>query len=160
MRLSELENTIIQTNSSKGLISKIYTSLLYILTLQSMTLWSCCGGVTWRWHLLLWIFSGIFLKCNSISIHKQNFNFFQRIYYIPFRLQRMFPDPSNLCSKCNTHKGAFIHLFWSCDRIHTIWKGVHSVIQKLVNSSYWHLLFIYLTMLQTISWTLTLNLWW
>lgn len=79
MRLSELENTIIQTNSSKGLISKIYTSLLYSESSgydSLKLLWGRDLEVTFT--LVDWdkIFSGIFLKCNSISIHKQNFNFF------------------------------------------------------------------------------------
>ena len=134
MRLSELDNTIVLAKSPKGLISKIYTSLLYSDS-------SGCDSLKLLWERDLevtfapvdWdkICSGIFPKCTSISIHEQNFKCFHRTYYTPVRLQNMFPDTSNLCYKCKTHKGTFIHVFWSCDHIQTFWKGVHSVIQEV-----------------------------
>lgn len=63
-------------------------------------------------------------------------NFFYRTYYTPVRLKRIFPDTSNLCYKCKIHKGTFIHLFWSCDRIQTFWRGVHSVIQEVTGKQF------------------------
>lgn len=104
------------------------------MTLRAMTLWSCCGNLIWRWHLLLWTGTrsavGFFPKCTSVSIHEQNFKFFHRTFYTPVRLQRMFPNTSNLCSKCNVHKGTF------CFGPVTFWKGVHSVIQEVIGNQF------------------------
>lgn len=95
------------------------------------------------------ICSGIFPKCTSISIHKQKFKFFQRTYYTPIRLQRMFPDTSYLCYKCNTYKGVFgvlgVTTFRLSGRVFTLWFR-----KSLVKSFYWLVLFTYSTMLQTI----------
>lgn len=82
------------------------------------------------------ICSGIFLKCTSVPILEQNFKFFHRTYYTAVSFQKMFPDTSNLCYKCNIHKGTFIHLFWSCDHIQTFWKGVPSVIQDVIGRQF------------------------
>lgn len=139
MRVSELKNTIVQTKSPKGLISKIYISLLYSDSLgfdSLKLLWECDLEVTFTPVDWVKICSGIFPKCTSVSIHEQNFKFFRRTYYSPVRLQKMFPETSNLCYKCNTHRGTFIHLFWSCDHIQTFWKGVHSVIQEVIGKQF------------------------
>lgn len=78
MRLSELENIIVQRKSPKGLISKIYISLLYSDSSDHDSLkllWERDLEVTFTpvdWDKIC---SGIFPKCTSISIHEQNFNF-------------------------------------------------------------------------------------
>lgn len=124
MRLSELENIILLPKSPKGLISKIYTSLIYSDSSgydSLKLLWESNLEVTFNpvdWDKIC---SGVFPKCTSISIHEQNFTFFHQTYYTPVRLQRLFPNTSNLCFKCNIHKDTCIHLFWSCDRIQTLW---------------------------------------
>ena len=130
MGLSEFENTIILAKSPKKLM--FHYSILKFSGYDFLKpLWERDLEVTFNpidWDKIC---SGVFPKCTSISIHEQNFKFFFRTYYTPVRLQRMFPDTSNLCYKCKIHKGTLIHLFWSCDRIQTFWKGVHSVIQEV-----------------------------
>uniref|UniRef100_A0A3Q3H395 Reverse transcriptase domain-containing protein n=2 Tax=Kryptolebias marmoratus TaxID=37003 RepID=A0A3Q3H395_KRYMA len=133
-RLSELENIIVMTKSPKGLISKIYSLLSGSdsSAYDAMKLvWEHDLGL--KFDLADWeeICIGIFPSCTSISIHEQNFKFFYRTYYTPVRLRRMFPDTSDLCCKCKTHRGTFIHLFWSCNRIQVFWKAVHLMIQEI-----------------------------
>ena len=92
MRLSELENTVVLAKSPKGLISKIYTSLLYsdssgydsLKLLWQRDLEVTFSRVDWDKNC-----SGVFPKCTSISIHEQNFKIFHRTYYtpVPWHLQ-------------------------------------------------------------------------
>ena len=82
MRLSELENTIVLTKSPKGLISKIYTSLLY----------SDSSG--YDSLKLLWE------RDLEVTFNPVDCKFFHRTYYTPVHLQKLFPDTFNHCYKC------------------------------------------------------------
>lgn len=163
MRLSELENIIVQRKSPKGLISKIYISLLYSDSSDHDSLkllWERDLEVTFTpvdWDKIC---SGIFPKCTSISIHEQNFKFFRSTYYTPFA--------SRGCSLALptfvinvTHTKVYLSIYFGHVTAFRLSGGVFTLQfrKSLVNSFYWLLLFTYLTMLQTISWTLMLNLW-
>lgn len=139
LRLSELEDAMISGRFCKGMITKFYDLLQYSVSSAYgplKPLWERDLGASFNQTEWTKICNGIFPKCTSISIHEQNFKFFHRIYFTPVRLQKMFPNSSDLCYKCKTHKGTFIHLFWSCDRIQVFWKGVHSVIQEVIGKQF------------------------
>ena len=139
LELSELESAMLSAKSFKGLISKIHSLLLYSVSSaydSLKPLWERDLEVTFSSADWTKICNGIFPKCISTSIHEQNFKFFHRTYFTPVRLQKMFPHSSDLCYKCRTHKGTFIHLFWACDRIQTFWKEVHSVVQEVIGKQF------------------------
>ena len=137
--LSKLEYTLISVKSLKGKISEFYTILSqqhsndYDLLKQ---LWERDLGTTYSIKAWSQICKNIFPKCTSLSIHEQNYKLIHRFYYTPVRLQKMFPDNSDLCCKCKIFKGTLVHLLWDCEYIKQFWKSIHDVIQQITGKTF------------------------
>ena len=110
MRDSDLEVLLVKQDQARGSISLIHGILLNSVKPSSGTL----RGI-WVKNLDQpiseedWcnICKNLFPKCTSSGVHELNFKFMNRIYFTPVRLQKMFPDRSNLCFKSKTEKGVF-----------------------------------------------------
>lgn len=51
-----------------------------------------------------------------IQIH-----FLHRVYYMPQRLHRIYPQRSPDCTYCVGDVGTYLHMFWSCPRVAHFW---------------------------------------
>lgn len=62
-----------------------------------------------------------------------NYKIFMRWYRTPAILQKIFPETSKLCWRCQQSTGTLIHIFWSCPRIRPFWGRVREIIQKFTD---------------------------
>ena len=50
--------------------------------------------------------------------------FLHRVYYTPQKLQRVFPQRTQDCPRCQNDAGTYFHMFWSCPKIARYWAKV------------------------------------
>lgn len=62
-----------------------------------------------------------------------NYKIISRWYRTLVVLRKLFPTTSELCWRCQSDKGALVHIFWSCPRITHFWQVVRGIVQKFTD---------------------------
>lgn len=67
----------------------------------------------------------------SNSFWERQFKILHRLYITPEARRRMNPTLSELCIKCQSTFGSFIHCFWSCPHIQQFWGVITQQFDKI-----------------------------
>ena len=53
-----------------------------------------------------------------------HYNFLHQLYYTPQKLHSYKPETSDLCFRCGTEEGSFLHCTWQCIKVKTCWYDI------------------------------------
>ena len=81
------------------------------------------------WHDLLEC-SQTFLI--STKHRLMQFNIFNRTYYTPHRLHKIFNNVSPNCQRCKITDGNLLHMLWSCPCLEEFWKYIIRTTSEVV----------------------------
>ncbi|CAH2321750.1 Hypothetical predicted protein [Pelobates cultripes] len=81
------------------------------------------------------IFQTIFHAHSSIPLQEINYKFITKWYTTPVDIHRFDPNSSPVCWRCNSDKGTFQHIWWSCGELSGFWKEVWNTVNLVVDTS-------------------------
>ncbi|CAH2313008.1 Hypothetical predicted protein [Pelobates cultripes] len=61
-----------------------------------------------------------------------------RWYMVPSWLHTIFPTSPDLCWRCHTTKGTMLHMWWTCERVNSLWKVTATLIKKVTDLQITH----------------------
>lgn len=64
------------------------------------------------------------------KMQETNYKILTRWYNTPAKLHIIFPSSSDLCWRCQSERGTFLHIFWTCPKLDQFWKTVQSTAQN------------------------------
>ncbi|CAG5871568.1 unnamed protein product [Menidia menidia] len=68
--------------------------------------------------------------------HRQiQFNILHRIYYTPYRLNKLNASITDKCQRCRISVGDLLHMLWNCARLQTYWNNVIQVTSSVCGLS-------------------------
>lgn len=74
---------------------------------------------------------------SSLSGYTQekNFKVLSRWYRTPEVLHKMYPTTTNICWRCGGAIGSFMHIWWDCPEVQSLWKRVFSLHDLVTSTS-------------------------
>lgn len=133
LKLSNIEEILVNSESLKGKISEIYSALLeyYNSSLGSLkNVWQRDLGYNFNDDQWEAICQNTFIPLSNNRIIEQNYKFIHRMYLTPLRLSKMYPNVSPRCHRCKTYLGSIMHVFWECKKLKFFWKAVQDFTAK------------------------------
>ena len=57
-------------------------------------------------------------------------------YYTPQKLHSYKPETSDLCFRCGTEVGSFLHCTWQCIKVRTFWYDICDTLAKIIDAPF------------------------
>lgn len=68
-------------------------------------------------------------KCSlSTRMQETSFKLLSQWYATPAKLNKLYPQTSDLCWRCQKEKGTLLHIWWQCPIIASFWSEVSRII--------------------------------
>ena len=65
-----------------------------------------------------------------------HYNFLHQTYYTPQRLHKYKSEISDLCFRCGTEEGSFLHCTWQCIKVRTFWYDFCDTLAKIIDAPF------------------------
>lgn len=80
-----------------------------------------------------WEKAFLFTNKSSISSYtrEKNYKLMSRWYRVPTSLKVMYPLASDICWRCNSAKGTYIHIWWECDVLFPFWTHIFQIYTEI-----------------------------
>ena len=77
------------------------------------------------------IFSFTHKASMASRYHEGGYKVLTRWYRTPMILNRIFPNTSKICWRCQKEEGTMIHMFWSCQKLKEFWNMVSGITREI-----------------------------
>ncbi|XP_041427773.1 Golgi phosphoprotein 3-like B isoform X1 [Xenopus laevis] len=114
------------------------TSIIYDLLLQHRVDEAPAALVQWQSDLQIplsvdtWnrLFRQTSKFSKALNHHELTFKIMYRWYMTPDKIQRAFPNSSNLCWRCHSAVGTMLHVWWACPLAQNYWSAIRDYIRQ------------------------------
>ena len=83
------------------------------------------------WHNMLDCSQTVLI---STKHRQMQFNIFNRTYYTPHRLHKIYNNDSPNCQRCKVSDGDLLHMLWTCPCLEEFWKYIVTTTSEIVGS--------------------------